>query len=340
MNEIVQNIPTDEWRRFLEDCRNATLFHSPEWRTFLERTFGYTSHSLFARDPCGQVTGMMPLFEVKSRITGNRLVSVPFAHECSPLGPLKDRIDLVAAAMDVHERLDTRSLELRTGVAHPAFISYNQFSTFILPLSTEEDAWGSIHRSAKRYIKKSLEKVNVTESNTEADAAAFYQINCLNKRRKGVPAHPEVFFKNLTALFPEAVHIYLAWLDHEPIGGVITLDSGRCGVLYGYGASDPAYLDYSPLYASLWKSIEDACRRQRDAFDFGRVSSDNTGLISFKKRWGARERRLDYCYYPSNRPVLSGKRDTPAFRMASAVVRHMPLSAYKLVSDRVFRHFG
>jgi len=86
MVEIVQQVPEDEWRVYLERSSNATLYHTPEWKAFLEKTFGYESRYLFATDESGRLIGMLPLFEVRSRLTGNRLCSVPFSHECGCLG--------------------------------------------------------------------------------------------------------------------------------------------------------------------------------------------------------------------------------------------------------------
>ena len=70
MVEIREQVSEGEWRRFLDVCSDATLYHTPEWKTFLEKTFDYKSLYLFAFDESGQLTGMLPLFEVKSRLTG------------------------------------------------------------------------------------------------------------------------------------------------------------------------------------------------------------------------------------------------------------------------------
>lgn len=340
MVEIVGNVNDNEWHDLLFSHSGATLYHTPEWKKFLEKTFDYKPHYLFANDECGQLAGMLPLFHVRSRLTGNRLLSVPFAHECNPLGSPDVLKDLVTAAIDLSQHLDTSYIELRGGIDHTGFISQNVFSTYILQLVTIEKTWSLIHKSAKRYIKKSMDSVNVTHSNFKEDADIFYQINCINKKRKGVPAHPENFFKNLTFELPDSVNIYLAKLGQDTIGGIITLDSGTDTVIYGYGASDPKYLDYSPVYACLWKSIEDACLLGRKYYDFGRVSSDNMGLIDFKKKWGAQERKLYYSYYPESVKSVLTNRDSFLNRLGNTVIRRMPMSVYTKFSDVVFPHLG
>jgi len=340
MVEIVSSINLNEWHDFLLSQSDATLYHTPEWKMFLEKTFGYKPRYLFAIDECGQLVGMLPLFEVRSRLTGNRLCSVPFSHECTCLGSTDVVTDLVATAIDLSKHLNVGYIELRTGTDHPAFRSQNLFSTYTLQLSTVEETWNLIHKSAKRYIKKSMESLSVTQSNVEEDIEIFYQINCNNKKNKGVPSHPDRFFKNLVKIFQDSAHIYLAKLGQETIGGIITIDSGTDTVIYGYGASDPGYLNYNPLYACLWKSIEDACHGGRTCYDFGRVSYDNLGLIEFKKKWGTCEKKLCYSYSPSYRSSLSSSRDNTTYRLITAMVQRMPMSLYKAFSASVFGHFG
>jgi len=43
-------------------------------------------------------------------------------------------------------------------------------------------------------------------------------------------------------------------------------------VIYGYGASNPNYLNLQPYNAFIWKSIEDACINGYNYYDFGRTS--------------------------------------------------------------------
>jgi hypothetical protein len=341
MTEILQkNVPEKEWNFFLGDCPISTVYHTPGWKKFLEETFSYESCYIFAVNECREIVGFLPLFQVNSMLSGNRLSSIPFAHECNPLGSTDVVMDLIAAAIDLNKHLDVGYIELRAGTNHPAFTSQNLFSTYTLQLSTVEKTWGLIHKSAKRYIKKSMENLSVTRSNFKEDAEMFYQINCTNKKNKGVPSHPEKFFKNLIRIFQDSAHIYLAKLGQETIGGVITIDSGTDTVIYGYGASDPSYLSYNPLYACLWKSIEDACHRGRTCYDFGRVSYDNLGLVEFKKKWGTCEKKLCYSYFPAYRQSLSNSRDSTTHRLAAATIQRMPMPMYRAFSNKTFGHFG
>src|SRR6185437_4458206 len=65
------------WERFVEACESATFFHRIGWRTILENVFRHRCHYLLAtRDD--NVCGVLPLAEVRSRLFGHSLVSLPF----------------------------------------------------------------------------------------------------------------------------------------------------------------------------------------------------------------------------------------------------------------------
>lgn len=340
MIEIVTEINEEEWKRFLDNCNTASIYHTPEWKKFLEETFNYKPHYLFAKDECGEIAGLLPLFHVKSKLTGNRLCSAPFAHDCSPVGNEDILRELIGRGIDLFKDLNLDYFEIRDSVVFDGFCHQNAFSTYILGLSGVEPTWDLINKSIRRYIKKSMKQVTISKSSNIEDAEFFYQINCKNKKEKGVPAHPKKFIYNLVDMLPGGTTIYLAKVKNEIIGGIITLSLGKDRVLYGYGATDPRYVNYHPLHVCLWKSIEEACLGGNKYYDFGRVSYDNTGLINFKQKWGGIEKKLYYSYYPKDPESLTEDRNNLKYQIGTKVLRSMPMPVYKKFSDMMFGHFG
>ena len=342
MVEIVSSINLNEWHDFLLSQSDATLYHTPEWKVFLEKTFDYKSRYLFATDDSGQLTGMLPLFEVKSRLTGNRLCSVPFAHECECLGNSVARTALIDEAVALKDRYHIEKLEIRSAVENPLFQEKNTFCTHILELSQNpEETWKQLDKSSVRWAVKKAEKlgVSVVSSTNIVDLKEFYELNCLTKQSLGVPCHPWEFFKNLFSILGDYVRMYLSRHEGSIIaGGVMECYKGR--VLYGYGAADPDRLDLHPYNAFIWQSIEDACVNGCRTYDFGRTSYDNTGLIQFKKKWGTQEIELHYSYYPASGGSVVTERDSTVYRLGNSVIRAMPMPAYKAFSTSVFGHFG
>ncbi len=342
MLEITANANADEWHEFLQIQGDATLYHTPQWKAFLEKTFGYKPCYLFATDESGQLIGMLPLFEVKSRLTGNRLCSVPFSHECGCLGNSAARTALIYEAVALKNRSHLEKIEIRSAVENPHFQEKNAFCTHILKLSQNlQETWKRLDKGSVRWAVKKSEKlgVSVASSSNIEDLKEFYELNCLTKQNLGVPCHPWKFFKNLFSILEGYVRMYISRYKGNIIaGGVIECYNGR--VLYGYGAADPSHLELHPYNAFIWKSIEDACINGCQIYDFGRTSYDNTGLIQFKKKWGTQERELYYSYYPSSGRSVVTERDSTIFRLGNSAIRTMPISAYKAFSTSVFGHFG
>jgi len=342
MVEIVSSINLNEWHDFLLSQSGATLYHTPGWKTFLERTFGYKPRYLFATDESGQLVGMLPLFEVKSRLTGNRLCSVPFSHECWCLGDSATCTALIDEAVALKEKHHVEKIEIRSAVAHPQFQEQNAFCTHVLELSQDpEDTWKQLDKSSVRWAVRKAGKlgVSVVSSTNTEDLKEFYELNCITKQNLGVPCHPWEFFENLFSLLDGHVRLYLSRYEGTIIAGGV-MECYKDQVLYGYGAADPDHLDVHPYNAFIWKSIEDACVDGRRTYDFGRTSYDNTGLIQFKKRWGTQERELCYSSYPASGKSVVTERDSTVYRLGNSVIRVMPMPAYKAFSTSVFGHFG
>jgi hypothetical protein len=340
MINIVKNVKEKEWKSFLNKCDEATIYHTPEWKQFMEKTFGYKSEYLFAKDESGNIIGFLPLFYIKSKLTGNRLCSVPFSHTCDYLGEKEVEDQLIKEGIYLSSRLSADFFEIRTAVDNDLFEKDNSFSTYILELSDVDSTWNLIHKSMRRFITKSQKTVEVIKYNNHEGSDIFYELNCKNKRGKGVPSHPKKFIGNLVEYFPENISIYIAYLEKVPIGGIITLFYENKWVLYGYGASDPEYLTYHPLQACLWESIKDSCIKQFKYYDFGRASYDNEGLINFKKRWGASERKLYYSFYPKNPKSITDNRNNFIYIISTKIIKKMPMYMYKKFGSVLFGHFG
>lgn len=342
MIDIVKSVKEEEWKSFLNKYTEATIYHTPEWKQFLERTFGYKSEYLFAIDESGNIAGFLPLFHIRSKLTGNRLCSVPFSHICDLLGTKEASIDLLEEAIHTFQRSNVNSLEIRGSLDDKRFVNLNSFSTYMLELSPNPgDVWPKLNKGSVRWAVKKAEKYGVlVETTRDMDALKeFYEINAMTKKDLGVPCHPWKFFKNMFDILGNSVSLYVSRYNGEIIGGGIMVYS-KDTVLYGYGASNPSYLNLHPYNSFIWKSIEDACLKGYNFYDFGRTSYSNTGLIDFKRRWGTIETKLYYSNYPTKSNSLSENRESSKYKVASKVIREMPLLIYKQFSDTVFKHFG
>lgn len=59
------------------------VYHTPQWKHFLEKVFGYSPVYLFALGDFGEVVAFLPMFRMNCLFSGTRLCSVPFGHVCA-----------------------------------------------------------------------------------------------------------------------------------------------------------------------------------------------------------------------------------------------------------------
>src|SRR5213594_1479598 len=73
------------WVEFVERHPRASVFHTPGWLETLRRTYGYEPVAYTTASPGAELTNGVVLCRVASRITGRRMVSLPFSDHCEPL---------------------------------------------------------------------------------------------------------------------------------------------------------------------------------------------------------------------------------------------------------------
>src|SRR5215469_8086425 len=73
------------WDEFVAVHPNSSAFHRSEWLKSLADTYGYRPLVFTHSSPQTKLSDGIPFCEVKSWITGKRLVSLPFSDHSEPL---------------------------------------------------------------------------------------------------------------------------------------------------------------------------------------------------------------------------------------------------------------
>src|SRR5437868_1013407 len=108
------------WDAFVLACPQATFFHRAGWLGILEQQFGHRCFFLYVEQD-GEIAGVLPLAQVKSRLFGHALVALPFAVYGGVAASSEAAATaLEAEAQSIAQRLGVEHLELRnTGARHP-----------------------------------------------------------------------------------------------------------------------------------------------------------------------------------------------------------------------------
>lgn len=334
-------------REFIRRTPEASVYHTPEWRDAVVATYGYVpTYLAFLEDD--QVTALFPIMLVRSWLTGTRLVSLPFANACGPIGEAGHVPGLLDRALSLLAETKAKALEIRTQAGlnnfdDPRFASVSFFVTSIMDLDPDpQKIWKAFPSGGVRTEVRQAEKrgLTVDRATTLEELAEFYRLFAKLRLKFGVPPQPYDFFVNLwNHLGREHSKLFVAKHEGRTVGGLFSLGSGTtlCG---SYIGSDPAYRPSRVHQILYWKTIEAACLEGYKMFDFLRTAKKDEGIRFFKHRWNAREVDLDYRYYPEVKGTAATVEETGKYALLTGVLKHAPFSVGKAVGKMIYKHTG
>ena len=80
---LIDPIADPEWLELVENSPTSEVFHHPSWLELLRSQYGYGFEACCIGNGRGIEAGI-PIARIDSRLTGSRLVSLPFSDVCSP----------------------------------------------------------------------------------------------------------------------------------------------------------------------------------------------------------------------------------------------------------------
>lgn len=328
------------WDRYVRAAPGGTFFHQLGWRWLVERVFGHRAHYLLARR--GEtVSGVLPLFELKSRLFGHSLVSIPFAVGGGGVtDDAETAASLLRRARELAEGLGVDYLELRS--ERPAaddLLTKDLYVTFRADLAEGEDAWlrrmERKRRQMMNYVAKEAAGFSWRIAGIE-ELPLFYRMFSESMRHHGTPVYPRLFLEEILDRFPTRTHLFFVHHQGRPVAGVLNL-LFRDVIMPFYAGADRAHRprgvdDYMYLSILRW-GRENGFR----TFDFGR-SKRGTGAYAFKARWGMTEVPLAYQYHlVKARELPNVSPANPKYQALIAAWKRLPLPLTQLLGPRIVK---
>lgn len=336
------------WNEFLRQHPLASVFHTPQWLEALRRTYGYEPVAYTTAATGQELKNAVVFCRVRSWLTGNRMVSLPFADHCEPLTECTSDMDTFLPFLEQQRRHERcRYFELRplsyTSDCEGAFSSWGsgeEFELHRLDLRPAlEDIFRGFHKSCiQRKIRKAeKEMLTYEEGRSESLLGKFYGLLLLTRRRHQIPPQPLAWFRNLIACLGKQLSIRVASKDGRAVASILTL-THRNTVVYKYGCSNEDFHNLGGMPFLFWQTIEEAKQSGLGEFDLGRSEVDNAGLIAYKNHWGATRSRLRYVRFP--KPGPHGSTKGALMRAAKHVFRTMPGGLMTTAGRVLYRHIG
>ncbi len=340
------------WDKFVEDHPLGWVCHLSGWKEVIEENFDHIrAHYIILENGKGDIQAGLPLFEVRSWLTGRRLVSIPFATLSDPLASsTADMEELLDAAKTLSKRLGIPRIEIRTTksdvlIRDPQFAGSYYFKNHYIELDTGiDELWKSLHRKAVRQEISRANRSGLTlrVGQSKDDMAEFYKLYRSTRKRLGLPTHPYLFFTSLWDKFsPKGqMMLWLAEYQEQVVAGHIVFRfNGR--VSAEFEGWDKRFYKTSPNHFLFWEEIKDAQNDRFQVYDFGRTSPDNEGLMAFKGHWGTRVADLPIFFYPGNNTNgRNHKERSVLYSLASGVCRIAPDSTLDRIGKMCFNHLA
>jgi hypothetical protein len=363
-------IADPRWQRLVDRHPQASVFHTTLWLDALRRTYRYQPIALTSSPAGVELNDGIAFCEVKSWISGSRLVSLPFSDHCHPLLQCREGLGAFTACLAEHcGRCGWAYVEIRpaghtdfhtedSGVLPKPdsernegiplgsngcgyeFERYQEYNLHKIDLRTDLDTlFGNFHRSCiQRKIQQAERQCLEYEAGrSEANVTKFYRLHLLTRRRHGLPPQPIKWFRNLKDCFGESLTIHIAAKDGRPIAAILTLQY-KGTLVYKYGCSDAAFHSLGTMPMLFWKTIQTGKQHGAQELDLGRSDRDNQGLTAFKQHLGASCSELTYFRLGRDRNPASTSGVTR--RIARSVFTRMPGRLAQIAGSVLYRHMG
>ena len=341
--QIINPLQIPNWDEIILNFPDYSIFHTKGWVITIQETYHYEPQFLaFINN--NSFDAIIPLMIVDSFFTGTRAISLPFSDYCEPF--IRGGVhfnELFDFLLEYFKTIKINYIELRGGQKHFGDVVPSTFD-YLHKLDLkigEENIYKNFSSNTKRNIKKAeREGIEVTISNSDNALEDFYRMNCITRKKHGLPPQPKRFFENLYKylFIPEKGFIILAKHRNIPIAGAVFFLVGK-KVLYKFGAS---YMEFQNLRANnivMWTAIKHCINKGYDEFCFGRTEPDNEGLRKFKLGWGTVEEvNNTYRYDLRVNSFVPVQTKTTGYH--TKVFSNTPLVLLKLFGSLFYRHFG
>jgi FemAB-related protein (PEP-CTERM system-associated) len=345
----------EDWDAFVNRIPDANLFQLIAWKEAVEKVYGHKPHYMMSVED-DRICGVLPLFEVKSKLFGHSLVSVPFGVYGGIAAESADvESGLRKSAVELGNLLGVDYVELR-GLPHegplregdcpgdtdeasaPCWHKKSLYVTFMKDiLPSEDENLKSIPKKQRAMVRKGIKNGLTSVTGRDKDFLdTFYAIYAQNLRDLGTPVFPKLFFETLLELFPSAF-ILLVQSEGKNVAGVLSF-AYRNMIMPYYGAGLREYFNLRINDFMYWELMCYGLKHGFEVFDFGRSKRD-TGSFSFKCHWGFEPQELDYrtrLIKSQDLPNLSP--NNPKYRLFIESWKKLPLPLANFLGPKIVKY--
>jgi serine/alanine adding enzyme len=306
MTIIVNNLPEDKWRAYLEQHPHSNIFHTPEMFQVLAQSVGHRLTLWTATDDDGQVLALLPVAHITlmggplRRLTTRAVAYGSVLYTCGPAG--EEALETLLRAYTCTTRHQALFTELRhlsdTSAIQPmlsqcGFI-YEDHLNYLIDLSCPlEQVMSNIGARTRKHIRQGLRKgeVIVEQATDSSLVQVCYDLIQKSYAAAHMPLADRSLFKAaFEVLYPRGmIQFWLARVGSAYAAASVELPYKN--VIYGwYSGVDRQYADLSPGELLMWHILKWGVENGYKVYDFGGAGkpSEEYGVRDFKAKFGGR----------------------------------------------------
>lgn len=326
------------WDQYIVSHSQGTVFHLNAWKRVVEKTFNHRHNYLIAETE-GEISGVFPMFEIKSILFGHFFVSIPFAEIGGVLAD-NDAIGekLIEQAVMIQENSKSKYLEFRNRTEITGYQTKSLYYNFKKEISSEnEENLLAIPRKSRAMVRNAIKKGLVSEHGHHL-LDDFYTILAINYHRLGTPIFPKRFFRQFLVEFKDNAGILTVRTEKNELAAAVLYFTFKDQMIPYYAGSDFSHRRLGPNDFMYWELMKLAVEKGLRYFDYGR-SKEGTGSFDFKRHWGFEPKPLSYQYHLApgiELPNLSPA--NPKYQKKIETWRKMPHSLTKIIGPLIAKN--
>lgn len=361
--EILNNENIGQWKNFTEKQIGLPFQQTLEWKKIIEKTYPNCTPIYFFNKKNNEINSLFPFFLVKSRLFGDRIISLPFIDFCGPRGGFdenflkeiikyfkenfKDKLNYVEIRLNESVQDYGKIEELLIKENFQKVLGRQQF-VLNLENESEENLWKNFEHDTRKAIRKALKSdLIVKEVLNEDDLDDFYNFYALSMRNFGTPQHSKDFFINFLIYGRDNFKLLKCYKNNKLISFLMVFYN-KDNVYAAYNFSDKDFLMYQPNDLLYWEIIKWALKNKMKFFDLGQVeanapeNSHAAGIYRFKKKWLAKlYERPYFCLYFDEKKENERVNDKKSrYEKAITIWKKTPMSLIKTVGPKLCAQLG
>jgi hypothetical protein len=338
---FVDPLAGPEWDRLVLSHPDCNFFHTAAWAKVLCETYSHKPFYMSLSER-GKLLALVPMMEVRSAITGQRGVCVPFADFCEPLvfDGCESKLVIETLARIARERnwkyFEVRGRKTFQFSSVPAVAFYGHQLDL---RSGSEELFACLASSVRRAIRKAEKSGLCVRVSQASDAInEFYRLHVQTRKRHGLPPQPASFFLRIQEDVIKAGlgFVVLAASGSRAVAAAVFFQTGKKAV-YKFGACDTRFQEFRGNNFVMWEGIKYLAQHGAEGLHLGRTSLENDGLRRFKLSWGAKEEKIEYFRFdPATNTCLTGRDNASGFH--NTVFARLPARVNQLIGALVYPH--